>query len=343
MAHPPPGARRGPRSGPYAVHSASSRCCTKHGVRTHRLLSNDRVVWSYGRLRPDFRALCDQRMRAVRPRSMVRDGRFLHGCTATVGGCRNDQPTLSPSWPRPSARCCFTEPEHEAGDPPHLDLLRALGDAIAAVVAIDVLERGVPGVAQSAVHLHGPVGRLAAEAVRPVVAHRDLVRDGERRRTCPSARPSRGATPAASRTGCAARPGGTGSPWFVASGLPNGARTFRAYSTERSMQNCAAPRLEAAWRMRFSLKKRWTTPAPGLHRRRSASLRHADVGQPDVRAWSVGMLNVHRNSRISRPGLFGCGTRNAVMPSPSPAWPLVRANMRSWRRRGRRCSRSSRR
>ena len=36
-------------------------------------------------------------------------------------------------------------------------------------------------------------------------------------------------------------------------------------------------------------------------------------------AWSVGMLNVQRNSTISKPGLL-VGTRNAVMPRPSPAF-----------------------
>jgi hypothetical protein len=40
------------------------------------------------------------------------------------------------------------------------------------------------------------------------------------------------------------------------------------------------------------------------------------------------MLKVHRNSRTSNPGL-SVGTRKAVMPSPSPAAPLVRAKIRS--------------
>src|SRR3954470_5713118 len=46
--------------------------------------------------------------------------------------------------------------------------------------------------------------------------------------------------------------------WLVASGLPKGARVF-AYSTDSLMQNCAAPRLDAACRIRFSLKKCCTT------------------------------------------------------------------------------------
>src|SRR5688500_17130083 len=56
----------------------------------------------------------------------------------------------------------------------HLDLLRSLGDAVAAVVAVDVLERLVARITQAAVHLHGAVGRLADQPVRPVVAHRHL-------------------------------------------------------------------------------------------------------------------------------------------------------------------------
>src|SRR5262245_60177487 len=43
------------------------------------------------------------------------------------------------------------EAEHVAGDPAHLDLLGTLGDPVAAVVAVDVLERGVARVA------HAPV------------------------------------------------------------------------------------------------------------------------------------------------------------------------------------------
>ena len=72
------------------------------------------------------------------------------------------------------------EAEHVSGDPPHLDLFRPLGDPVAPVVAIDMLERLVAGIAEPAMHLHRPVGRLAAQPVRPVVAHRNLVRDRER-------------------------------------------------------------------------------------------------------------------------------------------------------------------
>src|SRR5689334_1233083 len=71
------------------------------------------------------------------------------------------------------------EAEHVAGDPSHLDLLAAFGDPVAAVVPVDVLERHLAGVAESAVYLDRAVGRLTAQPVRPVVAHRHLVGDGE--------------------------------------------------------------------------------------------------------------------------------------------------------------------
>src|ERR1700722_10971407 len=59
-----------------------------------------------------------------------------------------------------------------------LDFLAAFGDAVAAVVAVDVLERLVARIAHAAMDLHGAVGGLATEPVRPEIAHRDLV--GER-------------------------------------------------------------------------------------------------------------------------------------------------------------------
>ena len=93
------------------------------------------------------------------------------------------------------------------------------------------------------------------------------------------------------------------------------------------MQNCAAPSDDAAWRMRFSLKNSWTTDRP-----RPSPPKIAESGTRTsvnrMCAWSVGMLNVHRNSTISKPGLV-TGTRNAVMPSPSPALPDVLAMIMS--------------
>src|SRR4029077_4143247 len=65
--------------------------------------------------------------------------------------------------------------EHVTGDAAHLDFLGTLGNAVAAVVPRDMCERLVARIAHSAVHLHGPVRRLAAQAIGPVVAHRDFV------------------------------------------------------------------------------------------------------------------------------------------------------------------------
>ena len=48
------------------------------------------------------------------------------------------------------------------------------------MVPVDVLEGLVPGVAQAAEHLHGPVGGLAAQPVGHVIAHRDRLRLGQR-------------------------------------------------------------------------------------------------------------------------------------------------------------------
>ncbi len=89
------------------------------------------------------------------------------------------------------------------------------------------------------------------------------------------------------------------------------------------MQYWAAPRLEAAWRMRFSLKKCCTTwsPRPSPPKMLAWGTR---TFVKETRPWSVGMLKVQSISSILTPGAF-MGTRKAVMPSPSPAWPLVRA------------------
>src|ERR1700760_2823409 len=67
--------------------------------------------------------------------------------------------------------------EQEARDLTLLDLLAAFGDAVAAVMAIDVLERLVARIAHAAMHLHGAIGSLAAKPVGPEVTHRDLIRE----------------------------------------------------------------------------------------------------------------------------------------------------------------------
>src|SRR5713226_1906563 len=68
--------------------------------------------------------------------------------------------------------------EQKSRDLALLDFLAAFGDAVAAVMAVDVLKRLVARVTHAAMHLHGAVGGLAAQPVRPKIAHRNLV--GER-------------------------------------------------------------------------------------------------------------------------------------------------------------------
>src|SRR6202045_3470154 len=68
--------------------------------------------------------------------------------------------------------------EQESGDLALLDFLAAFGDAVAAVMPVDVLERLVTRVAHAAMHLHGAVGGFAAQTVGPEITHRDLVRHG---------------------------------------------------------------------------------------------------------------------------------------------------------------------
>src|SRR4051794_5450468 len=69
------------------------------------------------------------------------------------------------------------EAEQVPGDIADLDLLRALGDPVPPVVAVDVLELLVARVADAAVDLHRAVRRVADEAVRTEIAHRDPVAD----------------------------------------------------------------------------------------------------------------------------------------------------------------------
>jgi len=57
----------------------------------------------------------------------------------------------------------------------HLDFFGAFGDAIAAVMPIDVFERHVSRVADAAAGLHRPVRRVVREPVGAVVAHRHEV------------------------------------------------------------------------------------------------------------------------------------------------------------------------
>src|ERR1700684_1299731 len=68
--------------------------------------------------------------------------------------------------------------EQKSGDLALLDFLAAFGDAVAAVMPVDVLERLVTRIAHAAMHLHGTGGGLAAQTGRPEIAHRNPVRQG---------------------------------------------------------------------------------------------------------------------------------------------------------------------
>src|ERR1700758_1214963 len=61
------------------------------------------------------------------------------------------------------------ELEQPLRHPPDLDLLGALGDPVAAVVAVDVLERLVTAVAEAAEKLHRTIGGAAKQAVRCLI------------------------------------------------------------------------------------------------------------------------------------------------------------------------------
>src|SRR5215472_16953853 len=61
--------------------------------------------------------------------------------------------------------------EEMAGDAADLDFLGAFGDAIAAMMAIDVLEGLMARIAKAAMDLDREVRRLAGKPVAPVVRH----------------------------------------------------------------------------------------------------------------------------------------------------------------------------
>src|SRR5690606_28906770 len=82
--------------------------------------------------------------------------------------------------PHALGRLARHETEQVSGDSAHLDLVGPLGDAVAAVVTVDVLERLVPRVAAPAEDLHRLVGGVTAQAIGLVVAHRHLGRRRER-------------------------------------------------------------------------------------------------------------------------------------------------------------------
>ena len=55
----------------------------------------------------------------------------------------------------------MAEAEHDLRDAPHLDLLRALGNAIAAMVPKDVFEWFVSRITNCPMHLHRTIGGVA--------------------------------------------------------------------------------------------------------------------------------------------------------------------------------------
>ena len=67
--------------------------------------------------------------------------------------------------------------KHIAGDTAHLYFVGTLGDAVAAVVAINMFEVFVPRITQPTVYLHGLVGGIAAQPVGRVITHRHFVGD----------------------------------------------------------------------------------------------------------------------------------------------------------------------
>src|SRR4051794_17761842 len=74
-------------------------------------------------------------------------------------------------------RCSASDLEKMLADLAHLDLFGSFGDSVAAVMAVDVLERHMAAVADATAGLHGLVGGIAGKAVRSVVAHRHEVGD----------------------------------------------------------------------------------------------------------------------------------------------------------------------
>lgn len=61
--------------------------------------------------------------------------------------------------------------KHITGDSAHLNLIGALGNAIAAVVTVDMLKGFVAGIAQTTVGLHSLIGGITAQAVGGVITH----------------------------------------------------------------------------------------------------------------------------------------------------------------------------
>src|SRR5271167_2169096 len=88
------------------------------------------------------------------------------------GGLRESDPCAAPG-----SGLAADVSEEMPGHVSQLDLLRSLCDAITPVMPVDMLERLRAGVSNPSVHLHGAIGGVAGEQIRPVVRHRDAVRD----------------------------------------------------------------------------------------------------------------------------------------------------------------------
>ena len=68
------------------------------------------------------------------------------------------------------------KPEQMACHFAHLYLFSALCNAVSSVMAVDMFKGFVARISHAAVHLHCEISRVAAQAVRAVIAHADLVR-----------------------------------------------------------------------------------------------------------------------------------------------------------------------
>src|SRR5579872_5625923 len=80
-------------------------------------------------------------------------------------------------WTEPRPLIAAAETEHYLCYPAHLNFLCPLSNAIAAMMAVNMLEWPVARIADTAMHLHRTVGGITDQAIRTIVAHRDLIRE----------------------------------------------------------------------------------------------------------------------------------------------------------------------
>jgi hypothetical protein len=59
----------------------------------------------------------------------------------------------------------------------HLNFFGTFGDAVAAVMAVDVLKGHMSAVANSATGLHRPIGGITDQTISSVIAHRHKMRE----------------------------------------------------------------------------------------------------------------------------------------------------------------------